>query len=107
MKLSEAMRVGSQLVPRIRKVFQYHNLDGEIEFACAIGAACFAQAPSVSVTTAQTARTIFPQLIERVQAEVPGFGEYEGSLEKLIVLYNDDLEIPTEDIISLVEALGY
>jgi hypothetical protein len=104
MKLSEAMRIGSELLPQAREVFQVRNDNYEIEAACAIGAACFAVAPELTVDDFMDAEEIFPQLKDLVSYPA---GEEAMLLRELIVYYNDDTPMPPAEIAEIVEKLGY
>lgn len=119
LKLSEAIRKGADLVPKLRNNWWTKGVDGNIDAACALG--CVAVACSeVSAEPLRydvILRDKWPELGDDV-ALVEEFGPFPdddydwgkvrpSTLQHFIVALNDGTDMGRHEIADLIEAMGY
>lgn len=119
-KLSDAMERAFSGGLRMRKLGyqtwsklyspETRHLEVKLTEACAIGAACYAVAPTCEIDRREQAVRLFPQLQEYVApARFPyPVGDIKVvSLGDLIAYYNDRTELSQAEIVAAVRKLGY
>jgi hypothetical protein len=118
--LSEAMVAGWQRGIRPGK-FHYQSwlkewsketrhLEINLETACAIGAACYAVAPTCEIDRREQAIRLFPQLVDYIAPDrfpYPVRDLKVVSLGDLITYYNDWTDHTPDEIVAAVRKLGY